>query len=246
MTDPSHAITDAMLVFCRIGGCVMTMPGLSSIRVPARIRLFAALGLTVALLPAIDVPPNSVAGTAQLGRAIAGESLIGAALGLGARMFAAALEFIGTVIAQLIGLSGVPGVPIDEGDAAQPLGALLSLTGTVVFFALDLHVHVMAGVVASYDRIPIADPLQPQIWLILVLDALVAATRISLQLAAPFLILGVLANLAFGLLNRFAPQVQLYFLSVPIIVWIGLFALQAATPDMFNAFGNAMSAWVMR
>ena len=40
----------AFLAFCRIGGCFLFMPGLSSVRVPMQVRLFAAVAATLALL----------------------------------------------------------------------------------------------------------------------------------------------------------------------------------------------------
>ncbi len=43
----------AFLAFCRIGGCFMIMPGLSSIRLPLQIRLFVALAASGALLVAL-------------------------------------------------------------------------------------------------------------------------------------------------------------------------------------------------
>ena len=39
------------LLFCRIGGCLMFMPGFSSSRVPVQARLFLAVATTLALAP---------------------------------------------------------------------------------------------------------------------------------------------------------------------------------------------------
>ena len=42
------------LLFCRIGGCLMLMPGFSSARVPPQVRLFIALAVTLALAPMLE------------------------------------------------------------------------------------------------------------------------------------------------------------------------------------------------
>ena len=105
------AILAAFLAFCRIGGCFMLMPGFASVRVPMQVRLFIAVAATLALLatmwdtiaPAVDRRPD------QLARLVASEVMIGALIGLMARLYVLALQFIGSGIAMMTGFGGMQG-----------------------------------------------------------------------------------------------------------------------------------------
>jgi flagellar biosynthetic protein FliR len=110
----------AFVAFCRVGGCFLLMPGLASVRVPVQIRLFVAIAATGALLvhlwdqilPLIDRRPQILAPM------IVSELMIGALIGLMARLYMMALQFIGAGVAMLIGYGGMAGPGIEE---AEPL-----------------------------------------------------------------------------------------------------------------------------
>src|SRR4051794_37143997 len=102
------------LIFCRIGACLMLMPGFSSPRIPAQMRLFVALGVTLALSPMLVPEVRRATGDPTpvvLAAFIATEAAIGAMIGLVGRFFLLALETLGTAIAMTVGLSSVLGGP---------------------------------------------------------------------------------------------------------------------------------------
>jgi flagellar biosynthetic protein FliR len=241
-------ITGAILVFCRVGACLMVMPGASSLRVPARIRLFLAIGSTIALIPTLDVGPavDPSLNAVEMARLITREVLLGAVIGFCARLFVLAMEFIGVAIAHVVGFAGIPGVPIDEGDAAPPLAALFSLLATLVFLLLDLHLQVLIGLHESYAQWPMAAPIDTTPLLSEAMAALTTATAVVIRIGAPFLILGIMANFVFALVNRLVPSVPFYFLTVPIILWAGLFMLQLSIGDLLRIYAAAAQSWFAR
>ena len=106
----------AFIAFCRVGGCFMLMPGLASVRVPVQIRLFVAVAATFALLihmwdailPFVRQRPDA------LFLMIVSETLIGALIGLMARIYMLALQFMGSAIAMSIGYVGQMGPGIED------------------------------------------------------------------------------------------------------------------------------------
>ena len=64
ISDPQGTVLALFLVFCRIGGCVLTLPGFSSARVPEQLRVFIAGGLSLAVLP--DTVPCSATGNCPI------------------------------------------------------------------------------------------------------------------------------------------------------------------------------------
>src|SRR3984957_4630212 len=90
-----------LLIFARIGTMLMLLPGLGELSVPPRLRLGTALALALVMLPlhraAYRVDPNSLAPLVTL---LGEEVLIGALLGLTARLAIAALQVTGSIVAQ--------------------------------------------------------------------------------------------------------------------------------------------------
>jgi flagellar biosynthesis protein FliR len=94
---PKAAI-GAFVLFCRIGACLMLAPGFSNTQIPAQVRLFVALAVTLTLTPLLlERVPSSVFGDDPILtlKVIAVESLVGGMIGFLARIFYLALEALG-------------------------------------------------------------------------------------------------------------------------------------------------------
>ena len=140
-----------LLMFARIGTMVMLLPGLGEMSVPARVRLTVALVLTAVLLPphrkayAVDL---SALGPVLL--MLVQEMLIGAVLGLTARLTISALQVAGSVVAQQLGLGFVTAVDPTQGQQGMLVGNFLTMLGVTLIFATDLHHLVIAALNDSY------------------------------------------------------------------------------------------------
>lgn len=227
------------LVFCRIGGCLMLMPGFGSQRIPMQVRLFLAVSVTLALAPLLipqvegdlakATPPTIV----QL---IASEALIGAMIGVMARLFFLALQFMGTAATMLTGFSGMADAPIDENEPAPAIATLLTLTATVLIFTTGLHVEVMRALLASYSVLSITDLFNPQFALAKVTDAASDSFILIAQLLAPFLAYSLLVNFLFGIMNKMTPLIPVYFISAPFVMAGGLFLLYFTFSEALTLF----------
>ena len=140
-----------LLIFARIGAMVMLLPGLGELSVPARVRLVVALLLTAVLLPlhrsgfTIDLrSPGPVL------LAMGQELLVGAVLGMTARLTISSLQIAGSVVAQQLGLGFVTGVDPTQGQQGLLVGNFLTLLGITVLFATNLHHLVIAALHDSY------------------------------------------------------------------------------------------------
>lgn len=210
----------AFLAFCRIGSCIMIMPGFSSVRVPMHVRLFIAIAITWALLahlwsaiiPAIDRSAD------QMLLLIGSEILIGATIGVVTRLYTLALQFAGSVIALAGGYGGIGGSAIEEPDPQAALTAIITMAALMVLFAFDFHHEILRALIASYDVIPLTTFFSPQSALIDIADTISQSFYITLRLASPFIAYGILVNLAIGFVNKLTPQIPVYFISLPFII----------------------------
>jgi flagellar biosynthetic protein FliR len=214
----------AFLAFCRIGACFMLMPGLSSIRVPMQIRLFTAAAVTFALLahlwdflvPFVSSRPDALL------LLIVSEVLIGALIGLLARLYLLAVQFIGSAMGMMSGFNAMGGTAIEEPDPQGALGAIISLSVLLLLFVFDFHHEIIRALVDSYEVAPVDTLYNPASALADVTDTLSAAFLVMLRLGSPFIAYAILVNLAVGLINKLTPQIPIYFVSLPFVLAGGL------------------------
>src|SRR5438128_1914810 len=211
-----------MLMFARIGTMIMLLPGLGEMSVPARVRLTVALVLTLVLFPlhragyTIDLrAPGPVI------IALAQELLIGVMLGLTARLTISALQVAGSVIAQQLGLGFVTAIDPTQGQQGLILGNFLTILGLTLIFATDLHHLVIAALNDSYTLFQPGDV--PAIGAVAALTTrtLANAFRVGVQLSAPFLVFGLMFNIGLGVLSRLMPQMQVFFVALPLSILAG-------------------------
>lgn len=238
-----NVVIAAFLAFCRIGGCFMLMPGLASVRVPMNVRLFVAIAVSFALLVhmwdsfAAVVDPNP--GT--LLPMVGSEILVGALIGLLARFYLLALQFMAAAISMMSGLGGMPGNGIEEPDAQMPMAGIISLTALVLLFALDFHHLIIEALVASYDLVPLATPFDPQGALTDLTDVLSEAFLVVLRLGSPFIAYAILVNLAAGLINKLSPQIPVYFVSLPFVIAGALILAYLSFGTMISLFADSFA-----
>jgi len=226
-----------MLVFARIGTMVMLLPGVGELSVPVRVRLAIALVLAAVLLPLHRNAYTLDLRTFGPVLLMLGEELfIGAVLGLSARLTISALQVAGSVIAQQLGLGFVTAVDPTQGQQGIIVGNFLTMLGVVLIFALDLHHLVIAALNDSYLLFKPGDvPLIGDV-AALTTRTIAGAFKVGIQLSAPFLVFGLLFNLGLGVLSRLMPQMQVFFVGMPLSILVGLLILVLVLAGMMGVF----------
>jgi flagellar biosynthesis protein FliR len=226
-----------MLVFARIGAMVMLLPGFGEVFIPVRVKLAIALLLTLIILPlhraAYHVDMQSVAPLAVL---MVHEIIIGVVLGATARVTLAALQVAGSIIAQQLGLGFVTSIDPTQGQQGALMGNFLTLLGIALLFATDTHYLVIAALNDSYKIFSPGELMPSGDVAALATRAFAAAFKIGLQLSAPFLVFGLVFNIGLGVLARLMPQMQVYFIGVPLSILIGFMILAAVLASMMGTY----------
>jgi flagellar biosynthetic protein FliR len=226
-----------LLIFARVGSMVMVLPGIGEANLPARARLTLALVLTAVLFPlqrqtfSIDLKSFSPV-LLTLGQ----EILIGLLLGLTARLTISALQVAGSVAAQQLGLGFVTAVDPTQEQQSVMMGNFLAVLGVTMIFATDLHHLIIIALSDSYTLFrPGETPLSGDA-AALVTGTIAVAFRIGVQLAAPFLVFGLLFNFGLGILSRLMPQMQVFFVGLPLSIMIGFGILFLVVGAMMTTF----------
>jgi flagellar biosynthetic protein FliR len=228
-----------MLVFARVGAMVMLLPGLGESNIPVRIKLAVAVLLTLVILPlhrqAYQIDMQSMAPLVVM---MIHELIVGIVLGATARVTLSALQVGGAVIAQQMGLGFVTSVDPTQGQQGVLIGNFLTMLGVTLLFATDSHYLVIAALNDSYaifspsDLMPSGDIAE------LASRAFTAAFKLGLQLSAPFLVFGLVFNIGLGVLARLMPQMQVYFVGVPLSILAGFLIFSLVLVAMMSTFLN--------
>lgn len=232
-----------VFVFARIGAALMLLPGFGEIFIAARIRLLLAVAITVVVAPIVTpyVPPTPE-GPISMFVALGRELVIGLFLGAMARMMVSALHTAGTIIGFQTSLSNAQLFdPINAGDGSL-IGSFLNVLGVFLIFATNLHHLMLMAVVDSYTLfvpgavLPIGDFSDVAARL------LSKSFLLAMQMSAPFIVMGMLFYLGMGLLARLMPQVQIFFIAIPVQIFLGFMVmamtLSAAMMWFLGTFQN--------
>ena len=235
-----------LLVFTRVGSAMLLLPGFGEPYVPPRARLFLALMISLIITPILgDTLPAMPESAANLLVLLAGEFLIGAFFGTIARLFLSALTTAGMVMAYM---SSMANALTNDPSAAQQgsiAGTFLVVIAVLMIFTLNLHHTMLAAVIDSYQLFvpgqvpPVADFAD-------MVTRVVAKTfLLSFQIAAPFVVMGLIFFLGVGILGRLMPQMQVFFVAMPLQIAAGLAVLALVLPAIMRWFINAFQESLM-
>ena len=226
-----------LLTFARIGTMMMVMPGLGESNMPSRVRLTIALALTAVLMPlhrqAYNVSLDTLAPVLLL---LFQEIIVGLVLGLTARLAISALQVAGAVVAQQLGLGFVTAVDPTQNQQGLLVGNFLTVLGVAMIFATDLHHLVIKALNDSYvifapGEIPLSGDVAKHIT-----NVIATSFKIGIQLSAPFLVFGLIFNLGLGVMSRLMPQMQVFFIGLPLSILLGFFLLALVIAAMMGTF----------
>lgn len=224
-----HDVHMFLLAFARIGAAIMLLPGFGDFTVPARVRLAFALLVSLVLAPLVSpTVPTVPADFAALLLLLGGEVAVGLIIGTVARLLMAALQVAGTVISYNMGLGAAQLFDPSAEQQGAIASAFLTTLGVTLLFVTNLH-HVMLEALArSYSvfvpgaGLPIGDFADHAARLV------AESFRLGMQIALPLTLVGVVVYVAMGLMGRLMPQIQVFFVALPIQIVVG-FAVLAAS-----------------
>jgi flagellar biosynthetic protein FliR len=143
-------------------------------------------------------------------------------------------------VAQQLGLGFVTAVDPTQNQQGALVGNFLTVLGITLIFATDLHHLVIAALNDSYSifrpgEMPLVGDVAQHITRVIA-----TAFRIGVQLSAPFLVFGLLFNLGLGILSRLMPQMQVFFIGLPLSILLGFLLLILVMGAMMGTFVGYM------
>ncbi|MEZ5757018.1 MAG: flagellar biosynthetic protein FliR [Emcibacteraceae bacterium] len=214
------------LIFARMGAMVMMLPALGETSVPARVRLFLALSISIIIYSLVNasVPMMPVSPIA-LGVLIVCETLIGLMMGLCIRLLVSALHIAGTVIAMQSGLAMAQAFDPSQGSQSSLVATFMTLLGITLIFVTDLHHLMISAMYNSYTLFPIGGNIVIGGFAELVADTVSNSFKLGIQMASPIIVYAIVFNAGLGVISRLVPQLQVFFVAIPINIVMGFVIL---------------------
>jgi flagellar biosynthesis protein FliR len=232
------------LVFARVGAMVMTLPALGEAILPPRVRLMLALSLVVLLTPMVAdlYPAGATSKPLMLVGMIGLETITGLAIGLLLRIVMTAVGTAGNVIAMQSGLAFAQTFDPSQQTQSALVSTFLSLLALVLIFAADLHHLLIAGIQQSFTLFPPGKLLPTGDFAKLAIETVSQAFMLGVQMASPFLVFGLILYGASGVVARLMPQVQIFFLAMPLNILAGFVLLALTISAMMLWFLDVFAA----
>lgn len=226
-----------MVVFSRVAGVLVILPGFSESYVLGRMRILLAIMLAVVITPVLSsqVVAHQVGSASALG-VILLEFLVGLFIGTLSRIALLTVEIAGSIIGFQINLANASVFDPAQGQQGVVTGAFLNLIVLVMIFVMDLHHLMIRGMVESFQIISPGGPVPLEDISQTILDVVARGFAVAVQMSAPFIIIGTLYYLAIGLINRLLPQIQFFFVMQPLILILGMVTIYASLRAIMNVF----------
>lgn len=238
-----------LLVLSRLGATMMLIPGIGETFVPVRFRLILAIGLSLVVAPLIGDKIPLAPSAPELVRLLFLEMIVGLYFGIIARILLLTMDTAGQIIAMNTGLANAQIFnPAIATQGSLPGFFLLNIA-TLLLLITDLHHLLIRAMIDSYSLFPPGAPLPIADFADAISTVISNSFQLAVQLSSPFIVLGLLFYLVMGVMARLMPQLQIFFVALPIQVVMGLvvlsLVLSGAMLVFLEYYGASIGSYVI-
>jgi flagellar biosynthesis protein FliR len=221
-----------ILVLVRVGAVIMMSPLFGDASVPATVKWGLSILITLLLFPLVraGIPPMKDLALLPMILGIAGELMIGVIIGFAARFIFAGIQLAGDLLGFQMGFSVASVIDPTSSTQVSVIAEFQYLLSLLLFLAVNGHHVFISGIADSYQAVP---PLSFHFSNSL-LQAMVGLSKdvfvIAIKISAPVTAVLLFTNVAMGLLARTVPQMNVFMVSFPLQIAVGLLFIGLMAP----------------
>jgi flagellar biosynthetic protein FliR len=233
-------VAQGFFPFARIGACLMVAPMFGARFVPSRTRIILAVAITALVVPLIPAPTIALF-SPQAFVVVFQQLLIGVAFGFALQVVFDALALAGQLLANSMGLSFAFNIDPLRGSSTPALGQLYVILATLTFLALGGHLALLEMLVAGLHNMPIGTSGlgQEGLWSLILWGGTLFSGAIGIALPGVTALL--IVNLAFGVVSRAAPSLNLFAVGFPVSLVVGLLVVLAGIGPLQSSFTELLA-----
>ncbi len=233
-----------ILVLARVTPLFFIAPLFSSAMIPPRVRGIIAVGISIGLTPIalkgqhIPTEPLALAGLVIEGM------LVGLGFAFTLAVLMAAVESAGAMIDVVSGFSYGSLINPINGASGAVVSRFYSLVGTLIFLLIGGDAWTLRGLGRTFQLVPLTEG--PQISSLVGGAEQVFANVFTdaLEVAAPVLVALLITDVAFGVVSRVVPQLNVFAVGFPVKVAVTLLVVAASLPFVANWISEQLSVSV--
>lgn len=231
-----------LLVAARMSGLFLLAPVFSSLMIPMRIKVMALLVLSLTVTPIVlgsgFTAPD---GAFEIMILIVKETLIGLGLGFAVSIVFSAIQTGASMLDTSIGFSLANVIDPLNNSQASIFGSFYTLVGTLAFLTVNGHYWLLAGFVRSFNVVSIEAFPDFGHMFANIDRVFVQLFAMGFEIAAPVLVTLLLCDVVLGIVARVVPQMNVFFVGIPLKIGVGLAAVVLAMPAFVGFMEHRVS-----
>lgn len=235
-------VTSILWPFLRIGAMLMTAPLFGARYTLVRARVLLGLFIAMLIAPVLP-PPPAIDPLSAAGLLITVQQiLIGAATGFILQMVFSAAAQAGDKVAMSMGLGFATMIDPTSGAQTPVVSQHYLAMTTLLFLVFDGHLVFIEVMVESFRLLPVAvDGLTREgLWQLVTWGSNMFAG--ALLIALPAMVSLLVVNLAFGVITRAAPQLNIFAVGFPMTLTLGFILLIVTLPALVPQLSDLLLA----
>ncbi len=246
VVDSLFHINSYLLPLFRIAALFAVVPVFGAKVIPMRVKLVFALVMTMIITPLIPAPSFGDIGTGRLVLAVTEQILIGLVMGFVLRLVFSAIETGGHLVGQTMGLGFAQMVDPSNGVTIPVISQFYTLLATLMFLALNGHLIIVDTLVESFHILPVIGGTLSEgaIWALL--ESALWLFKGAVLIALPVMTSLLLVNIAFGVVMRSAPQMNIFVIGFPIAIMLGFLIIWVTLPAYQSQFSGLIDDAFLR
>jgi flagellar biosynthetic protein FliR len=220
-----------IVVFVRISMIIVLLPIFGYFLIPIKVKISLAALLTLLIVPLLPVqhlpePQNLIALVYMIGR----EAIAGLIIGFATTIMFMAFQFAGTIVGLQMGFGIVNVLDPQSNIQVSIIGQFMYIIALLIFLAIDGHYFLIQALVHSFKMIPLTGAMFSGKLLNKFIEMSAQVFIIAVKIGIPMIVTLTLTDVALGIIARTVPQMNIFIVSFPLKIGLGLFALASFLP----------------
>lgn len=229
------------LIFVRVSTALIASPVFGSKTIPTLPKIFLSLVIAYIVYLTIDrsVVTNVPTGWMLVILSIK-EAITGLVMGFMMQFVFWGVSYAGTLIGFDMGLTMAEVFNPSSEESGNVVGEFLYYGALMIFFLINGHHYIISSIKHSFSVIPLGKFTinKPVYDLIIIYSASIFI--IAVKIASPIMVSFFLVHIGEGIISRIIPQMQVFFVTQPLKIGIGLLLLGSITPLYIYVIKNLM------
>ncbi len=235
MAEFSHYITNFLFILLRVSIFISFLPVIGGNQTPVQFRIGLMVFISLMLTPVVnfETAENSIP------MMVVKEIFLGMALGLSVRFIFLGINMAGAFISQTIGMSIATAFNPEIGQSTQ-IAELMGTLAILYFLVMDAHHDLIFVFVKSFELLP-AGQVNVEALVPKVLKMGSKMFVLAIKISAPLVVGALITYLLSGFLYKAAPQLNIFFIVMPLNIFLGFMLMILSIPIFEHILGVQFS-----